>query len=130
MKKFIIILCSILILFLSYLAFWVYSATDTENVKLTGYVFDKETNKPIKNAIVEIENYRYESDNGFSNHDEYLGEDRYELLSNNNGFYEITIDKSAFIVIEIRKDGYKLKTESDYSSKSMSFKTSLEKTNN
>ncbi len=65
-----------------------------------------------------------------SNHDEYLGEDGYELLSNNNGFYEITIDKSAFMVIEIRKDGYKLKTESDYSLKSMSFKTSLEKTNN
>ena len=58
-----------------YLVFWLYSASDTKNVRLSGYVFDKETNKPIQNAIIKIENYRYESDNGTSNYSEYLGED-------------------------------------------------------
>jgi hypothetical protein len=48
MKIFFIISGSITILFLMYLAFWFYSATDTKNVHLSGYVFDKETNKPIQ----------------------------------------------------------------------------------
>jgi len=130
MKKFLIILGSILILFFAYLSFWFYSATDTKNIKLSGHVFDKETNQPIQNAKIKIENYRYESDNGTSNYDEYLGEDNYELLTNDKGFYEIKIDKSAFIVVEIKIDGYKPTTESDYSSKTMNFKTKLEKNPN
>ena len=129
MKKILIILGSVLLSFLMYLAFWFYSAADTKNVILSGYIFDKETNKPIQNAEIKIENYRYESDNGIYNYDEYLGKDEYELKSDSKGFYEVTINKSAFIVIEIDKLGYKPKIESDYSSKYVSFKTSLEKTN-
>jgi hypothetical protein len=127
MKKFLIISVSILILFLMYLAFWLYSASDTKNVRLSGYVFDKETNKPIQNAIIKIENYRYESDNGTSNYSEYLGEDNYSLKSDENGFYEIKITKSAFIVIEVKKNGYKIESDSDFSFKYMRFKTFLEK---
>ena len=127
MKKFLIISASILILFLMYLAFWLYSASDTKNVRLSGYVFDKETNKPIQNAIIKIENYRYESDNGTSNYSEYLGEDNYSLKSDENGFYEIKITKSAFIVIEVKKNGYKIESDSDFSFKYMRFKTFLEK---
>ena len=115
MKKFLRILGSILILFLMYLAFWLYSATDTKNVYLSGYVFDKETNKPIQNVIIKLKNQRYESDNGISNYSEYLGEDNFELKSDKKGFYEIKIPKSAFIVIEVKKYGYKLETTSDYS---------------
>jgi hypothetical protein len=127
MKKFLIILASILILFLMYLVFWLYSASDTKIVRLSGYVFDKETNKPIQNAIIKIENYRYESDNGTSNYSEYLGEDNYSLKSDENGFYEIKITKSAFIVIEVKKNGYKTESDSDFSFKYMRFKTFLEK---
>ena len=110
-----------------YLVFWLYSASDTKNVRLSGYVFDKETNKPIQNAIIKIENYRYESDNGTSNYSEYLGEDNYSLKSDKNGFYEIKITKSAFIVIEVKKNGYKIESDSDFSFKYMRFKTFLEK---
>ena len=110
-----------------YLVFWLYSASDTKNVRLSGYVFDKETNKPIQNAIIKIENYRYESDNGTSNYSEYLGEDNYSLKSDENGFYEIKITKSAFIVIEVKKNGYKIESYSDFSFKYMKFKTFLEK---
>ena len=129
MKKILIILGSILLSFLIYLTFWFYIATDTKNVILSWYILDKESNKPIQNAEIKIENYRYESDNGISNYDEYLGKDEYELKSDSKGFYEVIINKSAFIVIEIDKLGYKPKIESDYSSKYVSFKTSLEKTN-
>ena len=110
-----------------YLVFWLYSASDTKIVRLSGYVFDKETNKPIQNAIIKIENYRYESDNGTSNYSEYLGEDNYSLKSDENGFYEIKITKSAFIVIEVKKNGYKTESDSDFSFKYMRFKTFLEK---
>ena len=113
-----------------YLAFWFYSATDTKNVHLSGYVFDKVTNRPIQNAIIIVKNYRYESDNGVSNYSEYLGEDNFELKSDENGFYQIKIPKSAFIVIVVKKDDYKLETDSDYSFKYMRFKTYFEKTPN
>ncbi|MQP25264.1 hypothetical protein GFJ94_09325 [Flavobacterium sp. LMO8] len=129
MKKIFIISGSIIILFLMYLAFWFYSATDTKNVYLSGYVFDIETNKPIQNAIIKVENQRYESDNGILNYSEYFGKDNYDLKSDKNGFYEIKIPKSAFIAIEVKKDGYKPETGSDYSFKYMRFKTYLEKTN-
>ncbi len=127
MKNFFIISGSITILFLMYLAFWFYSATDTKNVHLSGYVFDKETNKPIQNAIIKVENQRYESDNGTSNYSEYFGKDNYDLKSDENGFYEIKIPKSAFIVIEVKKNGYKIESDSDFSFKYMRFKTFLEK---
>ena len=110
-----------------YLVFWLYSASDTKNVRLSGYVFDKETNKPIQNAIIKIENYRYESDNGTSNYSEYLGEDNYSLKSDENGFYEIKITKSAFIVIEVKKNGYKIESDSDFSFKYMRFKKKKKK---
>jgi len=107
-----------------------YSATDTKNIHLSGYVFDKKTNKPIPNAIIKIENQRYESDNGTSNYSEYLGKDNYALKSDENGFYEIKIPRSAFLIIKVKKDGYKLETTSDYSFKHMKLKTLLEKTPN
>ena len=44
-----------------------------------------------------------------------------------NGFYEIKIPKSAFIVIEVKKNGYKIESDSDFSFKYMRFKTFLEK---
>lgn len=127
MKKFFIVLGSVLILLLMYLGFWFYSATDTKNVYLSGYVFDNKTNEPIQNAVIKIKNYHYESNNGITNFSEYLGEDDYKLKSDKNGFYEIKIDKSAFIVVEIKKKNYKLQTDSDYSFKYMTFKTYLKK---
>jgi len=130
MRNFFIISGSIIILFLIYLAFWFYSATDTKNIHLSGYIFDSETNKPIKNAVIKIENQRYENDNLTSNYSEYLGDDNFELRSNENGFYQIKIPKSAFIILEVKKDGYQLQSTSDYSSKCMKFKTYLEKTSN
>ena len=91
---------------------------------------DSESNVPVENAKISIENFRYESDNGYNNYDEYLGVDNFEVFTDKKGCYQLEIAKSAFIVIEISKEEFKLKTESEYSSKYMFFKTILEKTNN
>lgn len=117
----------IFILFV-YLFMFYLSVTDTKNVKIEGYVYDKTTNKPIESAKIVIENYRYEDDNGNSNYDEYLGLDKIAVYSDKNGFYETKFDKSAFVVIEIHKDGYKKIIENgEYSTKNMDFKTNLVK---
>jgi len=127
LKIVLIIFAGILIAISTYLLIFFLSATDTKNVKLEGYVYDSKTKLPIKSAIITIENYRYESNSGKQNYDEYLGKDNFELITNDNGYYEIPINKSAFIVIEVKKDGYKSKIESEYSSKYVTFKTNLEK---
>ena len=46
----------IFILFV-YLFMFYLSVTDTKNVKIEGYVYDKTTNKPIESAKIVIENY-------------------------------------------------------------------------
>ena len=117
----------IFILFV-YLFMFYLSVTDTKNVKIEGYVYDKTTNKPIESAKIVIENYRYEDDNGNSNYDEYLGLDKIAVYSDKNGLYETKFDKSALVVIEIHKDGYKKIIENgEYSTKNMDFKTNLVK---
>ncbi|WP_298118707.1 hypothetical protein [Flavobacterium sp.] len=115
-------------LLLAFLFMFYLSVTDTENVKIEGYVYDKMTNKPIESAKILIENYRYEDNNGNSNYDEYLGLDKISVCTDKNGFYETKFDKSAYVVIEIHKNGYKTTMENgEYSSKNMDFKTDLEK---
>jgi hypothetical protein len=103
-----------------------FSVTDTKNIKIEGYVYDEITQKPIEKAKILIENYRYESDNGVSNYDEYLGIDKVVVYSDKNGFYEVKFNKSAYVVVEVHKDGYKKIIENgEYSAKNMEFKTDL-----
>lgn len=113
----------VIYLFLFYL-----SVNDTLNVKIEGYVFDVETKRPIQNVLITINNERYEDDEGNSNYDEYLGHDIIRLHSDETGYYSTTIKKSAFLWIEFNKKGYHKKSEvGRYSSKTMSYKTYLEK---
>ena len=122
-------MAGIFLAFLVYLLMFFISATDTENVRIAGFIEDKKTGQPISNAKIIIENFRYESDNGYSNYDEYLGTDKFELISDEKGCYSVEVDKSAFVVVEVKKDGYEIKTESKYASKSMKFNINLEKAN-
>jgi len=128
-KKICLFIAIILVLFIGYIVVFFVSSTDTENVHLEGFVYDLKTKEPIYNAKIFIENNRYESNNGTTNFDEYLGMDKFIMLTDENGFYKQEIEKSAFIFIKVSKEGYKVKTESEYSSKIMKFKTYLEKTN-
>ena len=116
----------IIFLLIVYILIFYLSVTDTKNVKIEGYVYDEITQKPIEKAKIKIENYRYESDNGVSNYDEYLGLDKVKIYSDKNGFYKAKFDKSAFVVVQIHKDGYKTIIENgEYSSKNINFKTKL-----
>jgi len=126
----VLIFLGIVVVISVYLVVFFISVTDTKNVKVIGCVEDKLTGQPISNAKIVVENYRYESDNGVSNYDEYLGIDKFELLSDEKGCYSIEIDKSAFVVVEVKKVGYETKIESEYASKSMKFNMNLEKANN
>lgn len=128
-KIFAIITIGIIILSATCLLAFYLSVTDTNNVILEGCVLDFETNKPVKGAKVELQNYRYQNDEGFSNYDEYLGLDEFQLVTDEKGFYKIKMDKSAFIIIKVDTEGYASKSESKYASKSNKFKTILEKTN-
>ena len=129
LKKISIFLGLLFLIFIGYVIVFFVSSTDTENVHLEGYVYDLNTKKPIYNAKIFIINNRYEDDEGNSNFDEYLGEDKFIMLTDENGFYKQEIKKSAFVFIKVSKEGYKVKEESEYSSNTMKFKTYLQKTN-
>lgn len=111
-----------------YLFAFYQSVIDIKNVSIDGYVYDEITQKPINGVIVIINNERYESDNGTSNYDEYLGHDVIKLITDESGHYSTTIEKSAFLWINFEKEGY-LKTEEkgQYSNKKMEFKTLMRK---
>lgn len=103
------------------------SQTDTQ-VKLEGYVLDESTNKPIHNVKVVISNDRFEDDNGNYNYDEYLGHDKIQLLTNDEGFYSTSIDKSAFLWIDFQKEGYiRKREEGKYATTKMHYQTYLSK---
>ncbi len=127
-KKIGILISILLVLFIGYIVVFFVSSTDTENVRLEGCVYDIKTKEPINNAKIFIVNNRYEDNDGNTNWDEYLGTDKFVMLTDENGFYKIEIEKSAFVFIEVFKEGYSTKTESKYSSKRMKFETYLERT--
>lgn len=127
-KTIVIILISLIISASIYLFFFYLSVIDTKNISLRGYVLDEETKKPISNVLVVINNERYEDDKGNKNYDEYLGKDRIELYSDNNGYYSTTIEKSAFITLSFQKNNYIKKEEKGrYASKQMKYETYLKK---
>ncbi|WP_334126977.1 hypothetical protein [Empedobacter brevis] len=127
-KTIVIILISLIISASIYLFFFYLSVIDTKNISLSGYVLDEETKKPISNVLVVINNERYEDDKGNKNYDEYLGKDRIELYSDNNGYYSTTIEKSAFITLSFQKNNYIKKEEKGrYASKQMKYETYLRK---
>lgn len=103
------------------------SQTDIQ-IKLEGYVLDETTKQPIENVTVVINNDRFEDDNGNHNYDEYLGHDKIQLLTNREGYYSTSIEKSAFLWIDFQKHGYINKREDGkHSAKKMSYKTYLSK---
>ena len=104
------------------------SVTDTEDVKLSGYIYDEKTKQPIPNALIMIISERYEDDNGNINYDEYLGKDTIKLYSDSKGYYSTIIEKTAFISLYFKKEGYiQKKIEGEYPAKQMNYKVYLKK---
>lgn len=127
-KKIGLFIGIILVLIIGYVVVFLVSSTDLKNVHLQGYVYDEMTKKPLDSVLVVVNNYSYEDEKGNSNFDEYLGYKKIELTTNENGFYNIVINKSAFLYIDLKKNGYKVRAEDgQYSNKKMKFETYLEK---
>jgi len=128
-KKILLYTIIIIVLGIGFCLFAFYqSVTDTKNVNIEGYVYDKITKKSINGVTVIVNNERYESDNGTLNYDEYLGHDVIKLTTDESGYYSTTIEKSAFLWIDFEKEGYmKAEEKGLYSSKRMTFKTLMKK---
>ncbi|RXM51393.1 hypothetical protein BOQ64_15190 [Chryseobacterium sp. CH25] len=76
-----------------------------------------------------VTNDRYENDNGHRNYDEYLGQDKIQVRTNNEGYYSITFKKSAYVYIYLEKEGYQsLEEKGRQAQKLLTFKTSMNKT--
>jgi|SRR5690606_22601900 len=126
MKKIIILFVIIIVSLCAYLSIYYFSVNDVSNVKLSGYVYDNNNKTPLKNVLIIINNERYEDDKGNKNYDEYLGNDKIRIYSNDQGYYSTIIKKSAFVRLSFQKDGYVFKTEDgQYSSKKMEYETYL-----
>lgn len=89
-------------LFVSFCLIFISCNVDVENVKLTGYVYDSQSNVPIKDARLRIENWYY----GNSPDQSYTGLIQVELVTNEKGFYSIELDTTACLMINISKNGY------------------------
>jgi len=75
---------------------------DIENVKLDGYIFDKDKNLPLENVRLKIENAYYEG----GDFDSYNHFENYVLITDKNGYYSIIFKKSAYIQVEVFGEGY------------------------
>lgn len=79
------ILFAILFVFIAFWRMYLFSfyksVTDTEDVKLSSFIYDEKTKQPIPNTLIMIISERYEDDGGNTNYDEYLGKDTIKLYS-------------------------------------------------
>ena len=125
-KIFIPLILTVLIL--TYFVMYYLSNTDVKNVSIEGYVYDQDDKQPLSGVRVIINSDRFEDDNGNKNYDEYLGHDEIKLYTNQDGYYSTLVNKSAFIWIDFKKEGYANKTEKgSHSQKKMSYEAYLNK---
>ncbi|MEL1252979.1 hypothetical protein AAEO57_04265 [Flavobacterium sp. DGU38] len=95
MKKYILLLSMFLI-----------SCTrkDIENVTIKGTVFNKTTDKPIKNKKIEIEiecwKYANSPDESYAEH-----EKKY-IKTDSNGNYSVNFNKGAFVTFHVEENGF------------------------
>ncbi len=98
---------------------------DINDVKVEGYVFSF-SDGPLNNVRVTIINERYENDSGLKNYDEYLGQDKIELITDSRGYYSTVLKKSAYVYVLLQKDGYKtIEEKGKQARKSLFFKTKM-----
>ncbi|WP_160137569.1 hypothetical protein [Chryseobacterium sp. c4a] len=126
--KLLIIVLVIISLASVYFFIYYYSNQDVNDVKVEGYVLDSSNSRPLKDVKVTVVNDRYESDNGYKNYDEYLGQDKIQLRTDYRGYYSTILKKSAYVYIYIEKDGYKsIEEKGQQAQKLIVFKTNMDK---
>ncbi|WP_288245149.1 hypothetical protein [uncultured Chryseobacterium sp.] len=123
--KLLITVFAILTAIVIYFFIYYSNNQDVNDVKVEGYVFGS-NDEPLKNVRVTIVNERYENDNGLKNYDEYLGQDKIELITDSTGYYSTLLKKSAYVYILLQKDGYKpIEEKGKQAKKSLFFKTKM-----
>jgi hypothetical protein len=128
LKYFFYFVIAIFLIVACCIGLYFYSATDTNNAELSGLVTDSATNKPLNGALVIIDNWRYTSDDGKQNYDEYFGHDTLTARTNSKGYFYLKLKKSAFFSINVKHSGYKRNPKNgNYTSKKMHFTIRLDK---
>lgn len=124
-NKLLITVFAILTVIAIYFFIYYSNNQDINDVKVEGYVFNS-NNMPLKNVKVTVVNERYENDNGLKNYDEYLGQDRIEVKTDDKGYYSTVLKKSAFVYIILEKEGYRsIEEKGKEAKKSLLFKTKM-----
>lgn len=126
--KLLIVALVIISLASVYFFIYYYSSQDVNDVKVEGYVLDSSNSRPLIDVKVTVVNDRYESDNGYKNYDEYLGQDKIQLSTDDKGYYSTIFKKSAYVYVYIEKDGYKpIEEKGQQAQKLIVFKTNMDK---
>ncbi|SDI80903.1 hypothetical protein [Chryseobacterium jejuense] len=126
--KLLIIALVIVSLASVYFFIYYYSSQDVNDVKVEGYVLDSSNSRPLRDVKVTVVNDRYESNNGHKNYDEYLGQDKIQLKTDDKGYYSTILKKSAYVYIYIEKDGYKsIEEKGQHAQKLIVFKTNMDR---
>lgn len=108
MMKWLLVLLAVgVVAVIIYLVIYFRSQTDVKDVHLQGYVHDKNSNTALQDVTIKITNWRYTSNSGKKNYDEYLGKDTITLTTDNNGFFSTEFPLSAQIDMEVGKSGYR-----------------------
>ena len=83
---------------------------DVENITIKGKVIDKHTKEALPNVELSIVCWYY----GNSPDESYSGQETKTIITNENGEYEITFDKGAFLEVKVDRQGFKKYNESEY----------------
>ena len=97
-------------LFLLILICFMSCQNDIENVTIKGKVIDAQTKEALSNVKLSIVCWYY----GDSPDESYSGQETKTAITNENGEYEITFDKGAFLEVKVDRQGFKKSHESEY----------------
>jgi len=120
-KKIILITGVLILVITTYLIFGYFSYkksyTDIQNYTIEGFVYDKDSNSPIKNAQIYLEN-NISGETGIKL-DEYEEIEELQTFTNENGEYSVNINKGTFLFLRCSKEGYVSQSEGEYVKKKM-----------
>lgn len=69
---------------------------DVENVRLECTVYQKNSKTPVPNLKLIVHNYAYDGSPDAS----YMKFDKYDVLTDENGYFSLNFDKSAYVQID------------------------------
>lgn len=119
MKKILIFFISAIVVYIIIsIVLFFNNNTDVENVVVQGYIYD-ELKYPVDDCRVVVFNSTYkQKDNDYTDYSSYLGNEVIETSTDKKGYYNIKLDRSAFVLIRVYKKKYKIAESEGLYSKS------------